>query len=588
MLTELGLDWGKTVVTAAALLAALLSSAPLPAQAVGAESGHGSSLSRSADGISAAHGVLPALLENRLTTTLRGAEDATLLFYLQRGFRPAWTQQEKLHGLIEALWTLDEHGLDATDFALERLRTEVLYRFEDLPPERQVERELLFTDTLARLVQQIRHGKLNPRALYAHWNFSAPARPLEQAARLAQVLEAPALPAAVQAQAPDLDLYRELQAALKQYRMLAAWADWPKVENGPILRPDARDPRIAAVRARLAAEEDALRALEQESGHRTLGSNVASEQTKAQTKARASASTTTSASHYDPVLVDAVERFQQRAGLAVDAALGRQTVEALNISPAQRVAQIRVNLERLRWVAQDMQGDHMLVDLTGYRLRLHLGGQLAWSARIVVGKPTRKTPALLDSVQHLVLNPKWVVPPTILREDVVPGVVRNPDYLVRHRMQIVDRSGASVDAQQIDWKAARQHGFPYRVVQDSGADGSLGRIKFSLANPYAIYLHDTNAPSLFRRDTRALSSGCVRVEKPNELAVLLLDDPERWGPEALEQALATGKTRTLPVARQIPVLLHYATAGLDEEGRFQFRPDIYARDEVLRAALDGR
>ena len=124
MLTELGLDWGKTVVTAAALLAALLSSAPLPAQAVGADSGLDSRLSRSADGISAAHGVLPALLENRLRMSLHGVEDPALLFYLQRGFRPAWTQQEKLHGLIEAVRTLDEHGLDAADFALERLRTE--------------------------------------------------------------------------------------------------------------------------------------------------------------------------------------------------------------------------------------------------------------------------------------------------------------------------------------------------------------------------------------------------------------------------------------------------------------------------------
>ena len=583
MLTELGLDWGKTVVTAAALLAVLLGSAPLPAHALGSDLGYDSGFSEDANGISRANGVLPTLLENRLTATLRGVEDATLLFYLQRGFRPAWTQQEKLQGLIEAVQTLNEHGLDAADFALENLRTEALYRFADLPPERQVERELLFTDTLARLVQHIRHGKLNPYALYPDWNFSAPARPLAQASRLAQMLEAPELLAAVQAQAPDLDLYRQLQTALKQYRMLATWGDWPKVQSGPTLRPDAHDPRIAAVRARLTAEEGALRELEAELGYRTPGSSAASEQTRAQARAN----TTTKASHYDPVLVDAVRRFQQRAGLAVDAALGKQTVEALNISPAQRVAQIRVNLERLRWVAQDMQGDHMLVDLTGYRLRLHLGGQLAWSARVVVGKPTRETPSLLDSVQHLVLNPKWVVPPTILREDVVPGVVRNPNYLANHRMQIVDRSGMSVDPQQIDWQAARQRGFPYRVVQDSGADGSLGRIKFSLANPYAIYLHDTNARSLFRRDSRALSSGCVRVEKPNELAVLLLDDPERWGPDALEQALATGKTRTLPVAREIPVLLHYATVGLDEEGRFQFRPDIYARDEVLRAALDG-
>ena len=583
MLTELGFDWGKTVVTTGALLAVLLSSAPLPAQALGADLSHDAGPAWSTNDISAAQGVLPTLLENRLATTLREVEDPTLLYYLQRSFRPAWMQQEKLHGLIEAVQTLDEHGLEAADFALENLRTEALYRFADLPPERQVERELLFTDTLARLVQHIRHGKLNPYALYPDWNFTAPARPLEQAARLAQLLEAPALLAAVQAQAPDLDLYRQLQAALKHYRRVATRGDWPKVASGPTLRPDARDPRVAAVRARLAVEEDALRELEPELGYLTPGSSAASEHTRAQ----ASANTTTKASHYDPVLVEAVKRFQQRAGLAVDAALGKQTIEALNISPAQRVAQIRVNLERLRWVAQDMQGDHMLVDLSAYRLELQLGGQLAWSARIMVGKPTRETPALLDSVQHLVLNPKWVVPPTILREDVLPGVVRNPNYLANHRMQIVDRSGASVDPQQIDWQAARQRGFPYRVVQDSGADGSLGRIKFSLANPYAIYLHDTNAPALFRRDVRALSSGCVRVEKPNELAVLLLDDPERWGPDALEQVLATGKTRTLALGREIPVLLHYATAGLDEQGRFQFRPDIYARDDALQAALEG-
>ena len=578
MLTELGLDWGKTVVTAAALLAVLLSSAPPPAHAVGSDLGYDSGFSADANGVSSAHGVLPTLLENRLTVSLRGVEDATLLFYLQRGFRPAWTQQEKLHGLIEAVRTLDEHGLDAADFALESLRTEALYRFADLPPERQLERELLFTDTLVRLVQQIRHGKLNPYLLYPDWNYSAPARPLAQAERLARLLEAPALLAAVQAQAPDLDLYRQLQRALKQYRLVATWGDWPKVASGPTLRPGVRDPRIAAVRVRLAVEEEASLKLALALGYRAPGSSVVT--ARITTK-------TTDATHYDPELVEAVKRFQQRAGLAADAALGKQTIDALNIGPAQRVAQIRVNMERLRWVAQDMQGDHMLVDLTAYRLELQRDGQRAWSARVVVGKPTRETPSLLDSVQYLVLNPKWVVPPTILREDVVPGVVRNPDYLAKHRMQIVDRSGASVDPQQIDWKAARQHGLPYRVVQDSGADGSLGRIKFSLANPYAIYLHDTNARSLFRRDSRALSSGCVRVEKPQELAAILLDDAERWGLDALEQALASGKTRTLPVAREIPVLLHYATAGLDEEGRFQFRPDIYARDELLRAALDG-
>ena len=556
MLTELAIDLRKSVVTAAALLALVAGMYPLSARALDAEAG---TLVQSGNG---AAGMLPALLESRLAASMRGAEDATLLFYRQRGFRPAWTRQEQLYGLAEAVGGLRDHGLEPSDFALDTLRGEALQDFAEVPVERQVARELLFTDTLVRLIQQLRHGRLDPRGLYADWNFSRPARAVEQAARLGQVLEAQSLLAAVQAQAPDTALYRQLQVALKQYRLTAMLSAWPRVAEGPTLRPGMRDARVAAVRARLVAE-----------GASALESTGDAQRERA--------------SHYDETLVEAVKRFQQRAGLASDGIVGRQTVDALNISPAQRLAQIRVNLERLRWVAHDMRGDHLMVDLTGYQADLVVGGQLAWSSRVIVGKPTRDTPALLDSVQHLVLNPKWVVPPTILREDVIPGVLRNPEYLASHRMRVVDRSGQAVDPQQIDWAGARQRGFPYMIVQNSGADGSLGVIKFTLANPYSIYLHDTNARSLFRRDSRALSSGCVRVEKSHELAVLLLGDAQRWSPEALDLELATGKTRTLPVAREIPVLLHYATAGLDADGRFQFRPDIYGRDAAVLGALDG-
>lgn len=557
MLTELGIDLRKSVVTAATVLALAGLACPQPAWALGGEVAAMTQAAASG----ASEGVLPALLESRLIAEQRTPEDVVLLFYQQRGFRPVWMRPEALVGLIEAVGAAADHGLDPADFGLEALRREAQQAPGALTVERQVERELLFTRSLARLVQQLRHGKVDPRRLYRDWNFSLPASAYVQAERLAQLLQAPNLAAAVQAQAPDGALYRQLQAALQQYRITAAAGDWPKVPTGPTLRPGERGARVAALRARLVAE-----------GEPALASSPDAARFDP--------------TYFDPTLAEAVKRFQQRAGLAADAAVGRQTVDALNVGPAQRLAQIRVNLERLRWVAQDMQGDHLMIDLTGYHADLYLDAQLAWSSKVIVGKPTRETPALLDSVQHLVLNPKWVVPPTILREDVIPGVVRNPDYLVSHRMRVVDRSGQAVDPQQIDWENARRSGFPYMIVQNSGADGSLGRIKFSLANPYSIYLHDTNARSLFRRDTRALSSGCVRLEKPQELAVLLLDDVERWSPVALEKALATGKTRTVPVAREIPVLLHYATAGLDAEGRVQFRPDIYGRDAAVQAALD--
>ncbi|MFT3757776.1 L,D-transpeptidase family protein [Thauera sp.] len=561
MLPELLIDWRKSFATAGTALA-LAMACPQPVLALGAGPVDERVVEDGIDGgaLPEATG-LPGLVESRLS--MRAADDVAVLLYRQRGFQPVWTRPELLHGLVEAVEAIDGHGLDPADFAPEALRSEALRLQQELPPDSVAERELLFTDTLVRLVQQLRYGKVNPRSLYREWNYSRPPAPREQAGRLAQLLDAqagtPGLAAAVLAQAPDLELYRQLQLALHQYRSIAAEAgDWPKVSIGPTLRPGERGARVAEVRARLAAE-----------GETGLASSP-------------------DAALFDVALAEAVKRFQQRAGLAADAAIGRQTVEALNLGPAQRVAQIRVNLERLRWVAQDMQGDHLLVDLTGYQARLQRGGLLAWSSKVVVGSPKRETPALLDSVQYLVLNPKWVVPPTILREDLIPGVIRDPDYLAKRRMRVVSHAGEPVDPQQIDWEAARRHGLPYLVEQNPGADGSLGRVKFALANPYLIYLHDTNARSLFRRDTRALSSGCVRVEKPLELAVLLLDDARRWSAEALEETLASGKTRTVTVVRKLPVLLHYATAGQDDVGQLQFRPDIYGRDTAVLGALDGR
>ena len=553
MLTELAIVLRKSVVTAVTLLALAVIGALQSAHALSDTTVDGVSAGRS----EAADGGLAGLLETRLFAGGYGADEATQVFYRQRGFQPVWSRAEKIQQLLETVQTVREHGLDPADFGVTQLRDELARPVAAMSPDAQVERELRLTRSLARLVHQIRYGKVEPHSLYRMWNFSLPEQAFERALRLAHVVEAPSLQAAVEAQAPDLPLYRELRMALQHYRALAALGDWPKVPAGPTLRPGERSARVPAVRARLAAEGEDFAA---HGNDATL---------------------------YDDSLAAAVMRFQQRAGLAPDAAVGRQTVEALNIGPAQRVDQIRVNLERLRWVAQDLQGDHLMVDVTAYQAHLRLGGQSVWSSRVVVGKSARETPALLDSVQHLVFNPKWVVPPTILREDVIPGVARNPEYLADHRMRVVDRSGQAVDPALIDWHNARRSGFPYMIVQESGADGSLGRIKFSLANPYSIYLHDTNARSLFRRDTRALSSGCVRLEKPQELALILLDDAARWTPDALEAALATGKTRTVPVGRNMPVLLHYATAGLDEEGRFQFRPDIYDRDAAVLAALNA-
>jgi murein L,D-transpeptidase YcbB/YkuD len=507
---------------------------------------------------------------------------AIRLFYYGRGYRPAWTDNARRGELIAAVEASREHGLAPEDFDIVALR-QMAARSDD-DAQMILRRELLFTETLARLVRQLRYGKVDPSALYSTWNFSPPPGVQERAQTLDELLDAASLQTALAALAPQDAAYRGLQQALSRFTALAAKGGWPSVPDGPTLRPGESDARVRALRARLQAEgwlaeakADKANAAGEHQGHK-LGK----------------ASARGDSSRYDKALAEAVQRFQTAHGLRPDAAVGSNTIAALNVSAAERVAQIRVNLERVRWVARDMTADRLVVDITSFNAALQLDGARVWSSKVMVGRPARETPVLLDHVQHLVLNPKWVVPPTILREDVIPGMNRNAAYLQQHNLRIVDRSGQAVAPEQIDWSSAKRGGFPYQVVQESGSRGALGRVKFSLSNGYAIYLHDTPSRALFSKPARALSSGCVRLEKPRELALLLLDDPERWNEEALTAAIASARTRTLPVGRHVPVMLLYRTAvadgsdAADHLGAVSFRVDIYNQDPPLLAMLDRR
>ena len=290
---------------------------------------------------------------------------------------------------------------------------------------------------------------------------------------------------------------------------------------------------------------------------------------------------------YDDALQSAVRRFQARHGLEVDGVVGRATLAALNVPVAARIDQVLANLERLRWVARELAGDYLLVDIAGFRAELWLDGAPAWSARAVVGKPYRTTPEFRARMKYLVLNPEWSVPPTILREDVLPRVLQDPGHLARHDMRLLDRAGGAVDPRAVEWERwrAQPRAFPYLVVQAPGGDNPLGGVKFMFPNDHSVYLHDTPSRALFGKPVRAASSGCIRIENPRALARLLLDDPQRWPETAIDEAIAGGRTRIVPVKRAVPVLLLYFTAVADETGAPQFRPDLYARDAPIVRAL---
>jgi murein L,D-transpeptidase YcbB/YkuD len=211
-----------------------------------------------------------------------------------------------------------------------------------------------------------------------------------------------------------------------------------------------------------------------------------------------------------------------------------------------------------------------------------------WTARAVVGKPYRKTPVFRADMTYIVLNPDWTVPPTILRKDVLPAIVRDPSYLTQKRMDVVDRNGRVVDPASIDWKDVSARSFPYSIRQRPGDDNSLGRIKFIFPNPHFVFLHDTPSRELFARDERLFSSGCIRVEHPLELAEILLRADAGWTHERLIDAVDTGTLQTVYLKRPVPVMLMYLTAiAFDEGHEFTFHRDVYSRDADVLRALDA-
>jgi murein L,D-transpeptidase YcbB/YkuD len=242
-----------------------------------------------------------------------------------------------------------------------------------------------------------------------------------------------------------------------------------------------------------------------------------------------------------------------------------------------------VNLERARWMLRELRGDLVLVDIAGYRIVYFRGSRPVWRARVQVGRPYRSTPSFRSEITYFTFNPTWTLPPTILREDVLPHVRADIDYLARNRMRVLDRLGVELDPALVDW--SRPEGLLLR--QDAGPGNALGQVAIRFPNPHAVYLHDTPNKRLFEREQRAFSSGCIRVENPLELVELLLDDPERWDRPAIEALIATGRTRNVPLPRPVPILLLYWTVDVHAGGRIAFKPDIYGRDAPLLQALSA-
>ncbi|HKK33886.1 MAG TPA: L,D-transpeptidase family protein [Desulfomicrobiaceae bacterium] len=480
--------------------------------------------------------------------------------YARTGFEPLWTPQRGRE-LLRVLDQADRDGLEARDYhfdALDRMLGRV--ERQEADAEVRADLDILLTDGFLLFGSHLLAGRVDPETVHPDWiPFSRHAdlsAVLYRALRdgVAEVLDSLRPPHAG---------YESMREALDRYRDLAARGGWPRLAEGPSLHVGERSSRVLVLRIQLALRGDF-------SGKRPDRTNR---------------------DLFEADLESAVLRFQARHGLEEDGVVGPKTRAALNVSVQDRVRQLEVNLERWRWIGAELGDRYILVNIADFRLKLVEDGDTVMEMPVVVGKNYRQTPVFSKKIQYLVFNPYWNVPHSLASKDILGKVRRDPEYLEKQGFEVFDswsRDARPLDPAKIDWSMVSSSEFPYRLRQKPGAANALGRVKFMFPNRFAVYLHDTPGKSLFSRQVRNFSSGCIRVQRPLELAARLLQDQPGWSLEEIRELLASGTNRSVSLERLVPVHLQYWTAWADEEGRVNFRKDIYGRDGVLGTALRRR
>ncbi len=478
--------------------------------------------------------------------------------YQRRSFQPAWTSAARVNELINLIGRAPEEGLSAEDYNYSELR-EFAASFRDDPynPQLAASFDVLLTDSLARYGYHLMFGKVDPASLDQNWNWSRSLDGRDPAAMMQNAIDSDSLETYIHRTLDRGIVYYRMKEALTEYRGLQAGGGWPAVASGPTLKPGMEDERVPVIRRRLVVTRDLDASAESQSRQ------------------------------YDTALQEGVMKFQGRHNLDADGVIGPQTLAAMNVSVDDRIDQIRVNLERIRWIFRDVEDDFVLTNIAAFRVVLVRDREVAWTAKAQVGKYYRQTPVFKSSMKYLQFNPTWTVPPGILSKDIFPRLQRDPGYLAEKNMDVVDRNGKKVDPATIDFSKYTGRNFPYQLVQRPGPTNALGRVKFIFPNHHFVFLHDTPSKSLFGRTERAFSSGCIRVENPFELAELLLGDPAKWNQETMMALLDSEKPKTVFLKEPMTVMLLYGTVGVLDEGVVRFYNDIYKRDARVLKALNG-
>jgi len=470
----------------------------------------------------------------------------------------SWNSRENLYQMLSVLHNINREGLNPEDYHLseiEKLTDEII--LSKNAEVRDVARlEILLTDAFLLLSSHLALGKTDAVIIDPQWKASRRALTIDLEKFIDSTLLNNRIIENLQKLTPAHREYNNLKKALAEYRLIEEKGGWvgfstilPKLEKGMC------EPDIALLRNRLAKTQVYIE-------NDTVNKNL-----------------------FDHSLHEQVMLFQLRNGLTADGVVGKATIEAMNIPVEERIATIEANLERWRWLSNDLGERYIKVNIANFDLQVIEKDDMVFSTEAIVGLISRKTPVFSSIMTYLVLNPDWTVPPTILNDDVIPSVINNPEYLAEKNLKILRIDGTEVDPLTIDWINIVTTDFPYRVHQEPGPGNALGRVKFIFPNQYSVYIHDTPNRNLFDRTDRSLSSGCIRVNNPIALAAWLMKDNPSWTPAQIKIVIDQGMERAVSLITPIQVHIVYLTAWAENDGLVYFRKDIYDRDKQVMAAL---
>ena len=478
--------------------------------------------------------------------------------YKKGGFNLNWHNDKNRFDALECLnrsWT---DGLNPNDYHLEKiqsLREEILNN-KVLDYSEIAQFDILLTDGLLLYSYQLIKGKINPNTLDVNWNFSSRGIPQNPTKLYLGAIEKNTITETVYNFRPQYAPYPQFRNQLIRYQMIKDNEGWEKVNEGKVIKPNEFSNELSSIRKRLFVTGD----IEFEEGFMD--------------------------SLYDEDMVTAIKKYQNRHGLNPDGVIGKNTIEALNIPIDQKIDLIKINMERARWILNDLGDDMVLVNIANFKAFYIRDSVRVHETKVMTGSYFHQTPIFKSKMKYLVFNPTWTVPYSIASKELLPKIKKDPNYLSTRNISLLTRSGKAIPQSSVDWSKVSQSNFPYTLRQEPGPGNALGQVKFIFPNKYSVYLHDTPSKYLFVKEERAFSHGCIRVQNPLDLAEILLND-EKWNKEKIQEILNLKKEKIVNLKKPLDVLLLYWTCGFMENKDVFFIKDVYNRDQKILKGLEN-